>query len=248
MATHALQAPSPTRRPELGIDYERLYEYRFRDVEQAGKLAVWREIAQYVHARMGAPERMLDPAAGRGEFIRSVPAGERWAIDMVKQADLEADGVKMIISDIMDADLPEDYFDGVWVSNFLEHLPDQNAVANLLRKLHDSMTVGGRIAILGPNFKYCPREYFDCADHTVILTHVAVQEHLYAAGFELESVAPRFLPFSFRGLLPPSARLTRTYLRTPAMWPLLGKQFFLIARKVPVTRGVGDPASDSASA
>ena len=175
MADHALQVPSPTRRPELGIDYERLYQYRFRDVEQTGKLAVWREIAQYVHARMGAPERMLDPAAGRGEFIRAVPAGERWAVDMVKQADLEADGVKMIISDIMDADLPADYFDGVWVSNFLEHL--------------------------------------------------------HAAGFDVTTVIPRFLPYSFRGLLPPSPALTSAYLRTPALWRLLGKQFFLIARK-----------------
>jgi hypothetical protein len=242
MAAQALQVPSAPTRPELGINYERLYEYRFRDVEQAGKLAVWEEIAQYVHARMGAPKRMLDPAAGRGEFIRAVPSEERWAVDMVKQADLEADGVKMIISEIMDADLPEDYFDGVWVSNFLEHLPDQNAVAALLGRLHASMTVGGRIAIMGPNFKYCPREYFDCADHTVILTHVAVTEHLYAAGFEVESVAPRFLPFSFRGLLPPSARLTRTYLHTPAMWPLLGKQFFLIARKVPLTTGGSETA------
>jgi hypothetical protein len=234
MAAQALQVPSAPTRPELGINYERLYQYRFRDVEQAGKLAVWNEIARYVHARMGAPERMLDPAAGRGEFIRAVPAEERWAVDMVKQVDLEADGVKMIISEIMDAELPEDYFDGVWVSNFLEHLPDQNAVAALLGRLRESMTVGGRIAIMGPNFKYCPREYFDCADHTVILTHVAVTEHLYAAGFEVESVAPRFLPFSFRGVLPPSARLTRTYLHTPAMWPLLGKQFLLIARKVSV--------------
>jgi Methyltransferase domain len=242
MATPALQVPSPSTRPELGIDYARLYEYRFRDVEQTGKLAVWAEIARYVHARMGAPERMLDPAAGRGEFIRSVPAAERWAVDMVKQADLEADNVKMIISDIMDAELPADYFDGVWVSNFLEHLPDQNAVADLLGKLHASMTVGGRIAIIGPNFKYCPREYFDCADHTVILTHVGVTEHLYAAGFEIESVAPRFLPFSFRGVLPPSPRLTRRYLHTPALWPLLGKQFFLIARKVEVSRGGSEPA------
>jgi Methyltransferase domain len=242
MAIPALQEPSTHTRPELGIDYARLYEYRFRDVEQTGRLAVWREIARYVHARMGAPERMLDPAAGRGEFIRSVPATERWGVDLVKQADLEADNVKMIISDIMDAELPTDYFDGVWISNFLEHLPDQNAVADLLGKLHASMTVGGRIAIMGPNFKYCQREYFDCADHTVILTHVGVAEHLYAAGFEIESVAPRFLPYSFRGLLPPSSRMTRAYLRTSALWPLLGKQFFLIARKVEVSRAGSDPA------
>ncbi len=69
---------------------------------------------------------------------------------------------------------------------------------------------------MGPNFRYCAKEYFDCADHTVILTHVGVEEHLYAAGFESESVVPRFLPYSFRGRLPASAALTRRYLGTPA--------------------------------
>jgi SAM-dependent methyltransferase len=180
---------------------------------------------------MGAPRCVLDPAAGRGEFITAVPAAERWGVDLVKQADLEAAGVRMIIADIMDAELPESYFDGVFLSNFLEHLPSQDAVADVLGKLRTAMVPGGRIAIIGPNFRYCAREYFDCADHTVILTHVAAAEHLYAAGFEVETVIPRFLPFSFRGLLPPSPRLTSTYLRTPALWRLLGKQFFLIARK-----------------
>src|SRR5580704_12722003 len=89
--------------PAVGINYERLYAYRFRDVDQESRQAVWREIATYVHARMGEPQRVLDPAAGRGEFITAVPAAERWGVDMVKQADLEAAGVKLIISDIMDA-------------------------------------------------------------------------------------------------------------------------------------------------
>ena len=136
---------------------------------------------------MGAPQRILDPAAGRGEFITAVPAAERWGVDLVSQGDLEAAGVKMIIADIMDAELPEGYFDGVFLSNFLEHLPDQNAVAAVLGKLHAAMAPGGRIAIMGPNFRYCPREYFDCADHTVILTHVSVAEHLYAAGFDIDA-------------------------------------------------------------
>jgi SAM-dependent methyltransferase len=138
----------------------------------------------------------------------------------------------------MDADLPDDYFDGVFVSNFLEHLPDQNAVADVLARLHDAMQPGGRIAIMGPNFKYCAREYFDCADHTVILSHVAVAGHLYAAGLEVTAVCPRFLPYSFRGLLPPSPRLTRTYLRTPALWRLLGKQFLIFARRPDVERRI----------
>jgi hypothetical protein len=231
MAGQIHQTPSATAVPAAGINYERLYEYRFRDVDQASRQAVWREIATYVHGRMGEPERVLDPAAGRGEFITAVPAAERWGVDMVKQADLEAFGVKMIIADIMDAELPEAYFDGVFLSNFLEHMPSQDAVGAVLGKLYSAMSPGGRIAIIGPNFRYCARDYFDCADHTVVLTHVSMAEHLYAAGFEITSVAPRFLPYSFRGLLPPSPRLTRTYLRTSAMWRLLGKQFFLIARK-----------------
>jgi hypothetical protein len=217
--------------PPGAINYGRLYEYRFRDVDQASRQAVWREIAGYVHARMGEPERVLDPAAGRGEFISAVPAAERWGIDLVKQGDLESAGVRMIIGDIMDVELPEAYFDGMFVSNFLEHLPSQEAVAAVLGKLHAAMAPGGRIGIIGPNFRYCHSEYFDCADHTVILTHVSVAEHLFAAGFEISVVAPRFLPYSFRGILPPSPKLTRMYLHTPALWRLAGKQFFLLARK-----------------
>jgi hypothetical protein len=31
------------------------------------------------------------------------------------------------------------------------------------------------------------------------LTHVAIEEHLYAAGFVPTKTVPRFLPYSFRG-------------------------------------------------
>ena len=213
------------------INYQKLYAYRFRDVDQSSRQAVWREIARFVHTRMGEPATVLDPAAGRGEFISAVPAAERWGVDLVSQGDLEGAGVKMIIADIMDAELPAEHFDGVFISNFLEHLPDQNAVAALLAKLRDAMRPGGRIAIMGPNFKYCARDYFDCADHTLVLSHVGLAEHLHAAGFEVDKMYPKFLPYSFRGLLPPSAAMTRTYLRTPPAWKLLGKQFLAIARK-----------------
>src|ERR1700753_634368 len=177
-----------------GLNYERLYAYRLRDVDQAPMQAVWREVARYVFARMDAPQRVLDPAAGRGEFITAVPAAERWGVDMVRQGDIEASGARMIIADIMDGGLSPDYFDGVFLSNFLEHLPSQDAVAAVLGKLRGAMAPGGRIAVIGPNFRYCAREYFDCADHTVILTHVSMAEHLYAAGFEGTTEVPRFLP------------------------------------------------------
>ena len=214
------------------MNYERLYSYRFRDVDQAGKVGVWKEIAAHVHGLMGRPRRVLDPAAGRGEFLAAIPAEERWAVDEVlyEEAEYSSD-TKVITASIMDAELPEEHFDGVFVSNFLEHLPDQASIAEFLRKIRRSMAPGGRIAIMGPNYRYCSKEYWDCADHYVALTHVAIGEHLYAAGFEPEKTIPRYLPYSFRGILPPSRMLTRRYLQIPFAWKLLGKQFLVIGQK-----------------
>jgi ubiquinone/menaquinone biosynthesis C-methylase UbiE len=210
------------------MDYGRLYEYRFRDVDQGAREAVWREIARYVHERLGRPQRVLDPAAGRGEFIRAVPAKERWAVDAVAYEDFEPHSdVRLIVANVAEAELPAEYFDAVFVSNFLEHLPSQESVAEFLAKMLRCVRAGGRIVVLGPNFRFCSKEYFDCADHTLALTHVAVAEHLYAAGFEVESVIPRFLPYSFRSAYPASAALTRRYLGTPTLWRLFGQQFLV---------------------
>ena len=214
------------------MNYQRLYEYRFRDVDQRAREAVWHEIATHVHGELGRPERVLDPAAGRGEFINAVPAKERWAVDAVAYEEgTYSPGVKTMVSDIFDAELPQDHFDGVFVSNFMEHLPTQEAASTFLERMRASVRPGGRIAIMGPNFRYCRDEYFDCADHTLIFTHVAIEEHLYTAGFEPIRVVPRYLPYSFRGKLPPSRRLTRRYLATPLAWRLLGKQFLVIGQR-----------------
>ncbi len=216
------------------MNLDRLYEYRFRDVDQAQRAAVWREIGPFIHRQLGRPERVLDPAAGRCEFISSVPAEERWALDLVDHSPEIEDGVNFVVGDALTADLPTDYFDAVWVSNFLEHLPTQEVTASFLERMCSVLRVGGAIAVMGPNFKHCMREYFDCADHTLVYTDTSIAEHLYAAGFSVERVVPRFLPYSFRGRLPPSPTLTRKYLDTPGLWRLFGKQFLVIAR-VPAT-------------
>lgn len=214
------------------MNYQRLYEYRFRGIDQARRAGVWHEIAAHVYDELGGPQRVLDPAAGRGEFINAVRAPERWAVDAVAYEEgTYQPGVRFVVCDIFEADLPAAHFGGVFVSNFLEHLPSQEAVATFLEKMRDSIQPGGRIAVMGPNFRFCPDEYFDCADHTLIFTHVAIEEHLYAAGFTPRRVVPRYLPYSFRGRLPPSRRLTRGYLRTPLAWRVLGKQFLVIGQR-----------------
>lgn len=185
-----------------------------------------------MHGLMGSPRRVLDPAAGRGEFIEAIPAEERVAVDEVAYPEAEhSSSVRRITSRIQDAELPSEHFDGIFVSNFLEHLPSQESISQFLEKMHGAMAPGGRIAIMGPNYRYASKEYWDMADHIIALTHLAIEEHLYTAGFEPERTIPRYLPYSFRGILPPSRRLTGIYLRTPPAWRLLGKQFLVIGRK-----------------
>jgi SAM-dependent methyltransferase len=194
---------------------------------------VWKVISKDLYERMGSPKVVLDPAAGSCEFISSVPSAERWAVDRIRYVAKDLPGVHFVVADIFSAKLPADYFDGVLVSNFLEHLPTQDAVADLLEKLSRSMKSGGKIAILGPNFKYCAKEYFDCADHVLALSHLAVEEHLYAAGLLPVCTQAKYLPYSFRGVLPPSPALTSLFLKLKPAQVLLGKQFLVIAEKAP---------------
>lgn len=215
-----------------GIDYERLYAYRFRDTDQGARTAVWGPIAGFVHRELGEPQRVLDPAAGRCEFINAVPARERWAVDRVAHAESNlGPGARMVVGDVMEVELPESHFDGVFVSNFLEHLPTQEAIGSFLARMLEVTQEEGRIAVMGPNYRYCSDVYWDFADHVIALTHRAVEEHLYAAGFEPVLTVPRFLPYSFTGSLPASARLTALYLRLRLAWRLFGKQFLVVARK-----------------
>lgn len=193
---------------------------------------MWRPIAQHIYAVMRKPRVILDPAAGRCEFINHVAAEERWAVDQSESVRKYAEaGVRVVVADVLQTSLPKEYFEGVVVSNFLEHLPDPEAVASFLDKMYRVMRRGGRIAVMGPNFKYCAREYFDFADHKTILTEVSVCEQLAGAGFKIVSCRARYLPLTFRGRLPARGWLAAVYLRLPVLWSLVGKQFLVIGER-----------------
>ena len=175
---------------------------------------------------------VLDPAAGDGEFINSVPAKEKWAID--KNKDLKKMfpvNVKAITGDSLKIKLPDDYFDAVFVSNFLEHLSSPYTVSLLLEKAYCSLKDGGRIVIIGPNFKYAYKDYFDFADHCLPLTEQSVEEHCYGAGFNILKTYPKFLPLSLKTVFPPNKILVKIYLKAPFLWRLFGKQFLVLAEK-----------------
>ena len=214
------------------MNYERIYNYRFKGINRDKKLLTWKIIAEFIHKKLGNPNAIIDPAAGDCEFINHVPANECWAVDMSEHTKvMAAKNVKVITGNNLEVDLPKNYFDGVYISNFLEHLHSQEDVALFLERMFSILKPGGKIAVMGPNFKYCYKNYFDFADHTVILTELGVAEHLFGAGFNVTEIHPKFLPLSFRGGIPVSEFLVKMYFNIPFAWEIMGKQFLLIAQK-----------------
>ena len=95
--------------------------------------------------------------------------------------------------------------------------------------MRQAIAPGGRIVVMGPNFKYAWKQYFDFADHVLPLTHVTVLEHLAAAGFEVESVSPRSSRTRSAGDFR-HGRSSRASTSVPFAWHVLGKQFLVVGR------------------
>lgn len=139
------------------------------------------------------------------------------------------EGVHVQIAPIERAELPADHFDLILLSNFLEHFESPAAVARILTRMRALLRPGGRLIVMGPNFRYSFREYYDCVDHVLPLTHRSVAEHLHGAGPTVNEVVPRFLPYSFRDLASAPAWMIRGYFACP---PVFGQQFLVSAIRV----------------
>ena len=197
---------------------------------------VWTELAKWrCNGYLNKPTSVLDPVGGLCEFINAIPAAEKWTIDLEEDFIRKhaAPNVHVVVGNNLEVDIPANHFDAIFISNFLEHLETQKEVAICLERMHASLKKGGRIVIMGPNFKHTYKEYFDFADHTVMFTELGVAEHLYGAGFNIVKIIDKFFPLSFRsgGHLPVTPFTVKTYLHILLAWRVMGKQFLVVAEK-----------------
>jgi len=213
---------------------ERLYARRFSEADLGEMQGVWRALVRGFLGRRIRPEAtVVDLGAGACLFINEVRAARRIALDA--NPDLRrraAPGVEAFVTtDLSLRELDDGSVGHVFISNFLEHLPDHRAVLELLAAVLRKLQPGGTVLILQPNFRLEPRRYFDFVDHQVILTDASLIEALEVVGFEVREVRVRFLPFTSKSVLPRWPWLVRLYLwLRPVQW-LLGKQSFLVAAR-----------------
>jgi SAM-dependent methyltransferase len=211
-----------------------IYSTRFRDTGLEKRQRVWKVLCtNYFDALIGKDKDVLDMACGYGEFINNVAARKRYGID------LNQDAAHHLNSDVLFFQTPSTKMTGiadrsvdvVFASNFLEHLPNKATCDSTFVEVLRILRPGGRFIVLGPNIRFAYKEYWDFYDHHLPLSHLSLEEGLRANGFNVILNIPRFLPYTMKSKVPSAALLVKIYLKFPLAWPILGKQFLVIAEK-----------------
>jgi SAM-dependent methyltransferase len=211
-----------------------LYRKRFNDTGLDRRQQVWRVLcAAYFDKLIPADAAVLDVACGYGEFINNVRAGRKYAVDLNPDAAGRlAPEVSFFHTPATDlSPLAAESVDVAFTSNFLEHLRSKEEVDQVFAQVRRVLRPGGRFILLGPNIKYAYRAYWDFYDHHLPLSHLSVGEGLQAAGYRLEKVIDRFLPFTMNNGAPTADILIRGYLAFPPAWRLMGAQFLVVAAR-----------------
>jgi SAM-dependent methyltransferase len=210
-----------------------LYDYRFKEAERPQKLMIWKTLCEaFFQKLIGEDQIILDLASGYGEFSQNIRGKKKIAVDLNPDAksflpegtefhNCSATSIPGVATGSVDV---------VFTSNFLEHMRTKEELNLLFQEVKRILRPGGRFVVMGPNIRYVYAEYWDFYDHYLPLSHLSLEEGLVQAGFEIERLIPRFLPYSTRSALPKATFLIRAYLAMPLAWRFLGKQFLCVAR------------------
>jgi ubiquinone/menaquinone biosynthesis C-methylase UbiE len=210
-----------------------VYTLRFSNADAVKKDLVWKEVARYLQRFVPRDGVVLDVACDRGDFIRNIACGEKWATDLRDVASELTPDVTFVQASGLELArvLPNQHFDVVFMSNYLEHLASGDEVVEQLTVAARLLKVDGRVIVLQPNIRLAGAAYWDFIDHKVALTERSLVEAADLAGFETTELVKRFLPYTTKSRLPQRPILVRAYLRFRPAWSLLGKQTLYVGRR-----------------
>lgn len=208
------------------------YDQRFSANKNYRNL-VWKELCLYFARYIHPKTTVLDLGCGWGEFINNVVATEKIGMDLNpdSQAHLNAD-VKFLNVDCASPwPLDSCSLDVVFSSNFLEHLPQKSSVELAVSEAYRCLRPDGKLIVIGPNIKYTRGAYWDFWDHHLPFTELSIAELIRVKGFGVEKIVPQFIPYSMSNERQIPRFWVALYLKFSLIWPLWGKQFFVIGVK-----------------
>jgi len=194
-----------------------------------GRVKVWRAITEYLQPYVGLHKTVLDLGSGYGDFINLIKADKKYALDIspAVKDHINKDVVFINKPSTSLQDVPAHTVDVVFSSNLMEHL-DRTQLDQTMKGIKRCLKNDGVLILIGPNFRYAYKSYFDDYTHKTIFTHISLADAMYEYGFKTTKVIPKFLPLTLKSRLPKSYLLTKMYLHSPIR--PLGKQMLLIFR------------------
>jgi SAM-dependent methyltransferase len=221
----------------VGLEQD-IYSRRFSAQEEKVRNETWDVlIAEFFQDLIPRDARVLDLGAGDGMFVKRITADKKIAVDLSPHVhELEKHGITVIQAPATDfvSQLSEPV-DVIFMSNFLEHLPDKRTLLAVLSECRDALVPGGRVLILQPNIRYVGVKYWDYIDHHIALTEHSLAEALEVSDFTVKKLIPRFLPYTSKSGVGRLSTMFSTrsvvsmYLKYPVLWRIFGAQTFVEA-------------------
>ncbi|MBF0589578.1 MAG: class I SAM-dependent methyltransferase [Magnetococcales bacterium] len=219
-----------------------LYDHRFSFEERKTKEKVWAVLCRSYFQQYVDPKHdtVLDLACGFGEFTRHIEARRRIALDInpaaedifTRWCDKEHQKIEFKVGQASKMHfLTDQEVDVCFTSNFFEHLPNKYVMDEVLSEVWRVLKPGGRFIALQPNLHAVGNKYWDYYDHHLPLTPNSCKEGFIKSGFTVQTLIPKFLPYTTKGALPKHPLWIRLYLSFPPLWRLLGGQFLIVGQK-----------------
>jgi hypothetical protein len=198
---------------------------------QKSRKGIWEEVTRYLERYIPKDSAVLDLGAGYCDFINSVRADKRYALDKhINPREYASEGVIALFGgvELLERQIADRSLDVVMASNFLEHLENKE-LEGYLSAVRSKLKTGGLLLVIQPNFRLCYRNYFDDYTHVRAWSDISLADYLITKGFSIICCKPRFIPFSIKSRLPKARPLIWLYLRSPIK-PFAG-QMLIIAKK-----------------
>ena len=211
-----------------------VYDFRFPTETDKMRHLLWGVLVKgFFQDLIPASSVLVDFGCGRGEFLGQIIAKRKIGIDRENLLlDRYAGQVEFMASESSNWNfLQEGSVDVIFASNVFEHFESKKELDQVLLEMRRVLRQKGRLIILTPNIRLEPRRYWDYYDHHLALSERSIAEALVKAGFKVERIISRFLPWSSESKVPFGTALLWIYLRIPIFWKLLGKQSLIIGAK-----------------
>ena len=193
-----------------------------------GRKKVWDAIVDHLQPKFfNNIETVVELGCGYGDFINSVKAVNKIAVDINDCKDYLSSDVTFYKKNVIDLEfIKTNSVDLVFASNLVEHLVWEE-IDKMIHEVRRILKKSSKLVLIQPNYRLCSSNYFDDYTHRTIFSDVSLRDYLKSQGFRINYINPRYLPFSMQGILPKTYFLTKLYLDLNS--PILGKQMLVVS-------------------